>query len=61
MKNETLGNNDYLHEQIINISKAGAFDVVSKYNQELQAENKKLKDRVKFLEDLINEFCEKLK
>ena len=52
---------DNLHEQIVNISKAGAFDIVSKHNQELQEENKLLKERVKYLQDLIVEYTGKMK
>ena len=53
---------DDLLNQIVNISKAGAFDIVSKHNQELQAENAQLKiklkgaeERIKALKDFIND------
>ncbi len=62
MKKQTqTGGNEALLEQIVNISKTGAYDIVSKHNQELQAENEKLKERIKYLEDLINEYVEKMK
>jgi len=38
---------DNLMEQIVNISKAGAYDVVVEQVKELTAENKALKDVVK--------------
>lgn len=50
-----------LHEQIINISKAGAYDALAPKFKELQEENEKLKERVKYLEDLILEYTEKIK
>ena len=55
------GITDIIYEQIINISKAGAFDIVSKHNQELQEENKLLKERVKYLQDLVVEYSGKMK
>lgn len=35
---------DNIYDQIVNISKAGAFDVVSKQRDELAIENKALKE-----------------
>ena len=52
---------DNLTQQIVNISKAGAYDVVSKQRDELVIENKKLKERVLYLENLIKEYTEKMK
>jgi len=95
---------DNLSEMIVNISKAGAYDVVSKQRDELVIENEKIKkllheltpggsefyndpeycakwikenrqenhyalagqvkiwkDRAKYLEDLINEYADKMK
>lgn len=51
---------DFLHDQLIAISKAGAYDIVSKQRDELIEENKKLKERVKYLENLINEYSDKI-
>ena len=46
---------DNLYEQIVNISKAGAFDVISKQRDELVIENKKLKEGInKALDEKIN-------
>jgi len=47
-------------QQIINITKAGAYDVVSQHRNELLEENAKLKERVKFLENLIKEYTDKM-
>ncbi len=52
---------DNLFEQIATIQKASAYDIVRKQNEELLAKNKELADRVKFLEDLILEYTEKMK
>lgn len=51
---------DSFHEQIIAISKAGAYDAIKDNYQELQVENEKLKARVKYLEDLIIEYSTKM-
>jgi len=51
MSNDFFGDN--LQQQIVNISKASAYDIVSKQVQELQAENEALKERVKVLEDAL--------
>lgn len=51
---------DQLMEQIVNISKAGAYDIVSKQRNELLEENKALKEQVKFLRDLIMEYTDKM-
>lgn len=49
-----------LTQQIVNISKAGAFDIVTEHRNELLEENAKLKERVKFLENLIKEYTDKM-
>jgi len=49
-----------LFEKISNITKASAYDIVSKHNAELLEENKALKERVKFLENLIDEYAAKM-
>ena len=51
---------DNLLEQITNITKAHAYDIISQQAQELQQENKKLKYRVKYLENLIKEYTDKM-
>ena len=51
---------DNITQTIINISKASAYDVVSQQRNELLEENAKLKDRVKFLENLIKEYSDKM-
>lgn len=50
-----------LFEQITQITKAHAYDIVSEQNKELQQENIALKYRVKYLEDLIREYTFKMK
>ncbi len=51
---------DFAEQQIVAISKAGAYDAI-KYNYgKLQEENQKLKERVKYLEDLIKEYSGKI-
>ncbi len=47
-------------QQIINITKAGAYDIVAQHRNELLEENAKLKDRVKYLENLIKEYSDKM-
>ena len=47
-------------QQIINITKAGAYDVVVNHRNELLEENKLLKERVKYLENLIKEYSDKM-
>lgn len=49
---------DSLFEQMSNISEAHAYDIVA---PSLQEENEKLKERVKYLEDLIMEYTTKMK
>jgi hypothetical protein len=53
-------NMDNLTQQIVNISKAGAYDIIVKHRDELAEENARLKERVKFLESLIKEYTEKM-
>ena len=47
-------------QQIINITKAGAYDIVANHRNELLEENAKLKERVKYLENLIKEYSDKM-
>ena len=47
-------------QQIINITKAGAYDVVAQHRNELLEENAKLKERVKYLENIIKEYTDKM-
>lgn len=47
-------------QQIINITRAGAYDVVAQHRNELLEENAKLKERVKYLENLIKEYSDKM-
>ena len=49
-----------LFEQITAISKAHAYDIVVDQVNDLTIENKKLKERVKYLEDLISEYSNKM-
>ena len=46
---------DDLFNQIVNISKAGAYDIVSKQVQELQAENEKMRNTLKDVLMVIKE------
>ena len=50
-----------LMQQILNISKAGAYDAIQPEYTRLFEENKQLKERVKYLEELINEYTLKMK
>lgn len=52
---------DIFFEQAVNISKAHAYDIVVEQVKQLEIKNKLLQDRVKFLEDLIIEYTEKIK
>ena len=47
-------------QQIINITKAGAYDIVAQHRNELLEENANLKERVKYLENLIKEYTDKM-
>jgi len=49
-----------LFEKISNITKASAYDIVSKELIKVRAENEALKERVKFLENLIDEYAAKM-
>ena len=51
---------DNLFEQFANISKAHAYDIISQQVIELKEENTKLRNRVKYLEELINEYTLKM-
>ncbi len=44
---------DSLFEQIANISKAGAFDVISEHRNQLLEENKKLKDYISYVDGKV--------
>lgn len=52
---------DTFQDQLIAISKAGAYDAIQPEYQRLQQENAQLKDRVKYLENLIAEYTLKMK
>jgi len=54
-----MENNFY--DQIVNISKASAYDIISQQVIELKDENIKLRNRVRYLEELINEYTLKMK
>jgi len=51
---------DNLFEQFAIISKASAYDVIAPELARVQEENKQLRDRVKFLESLIDEYTTKM-
>lgn len=51
---------DNIFEQIVNISKASAYDIVNDELIKVQIENTILKDRVKYLEALISEYSGKM-
>ena len=53
--------NDFLHDQIIAISKAGAYDAIQPEYMRLIEENATLRKRVQYLEELINEYTLKMK
>lgn len=52
---------DNLRDQIVNITKAHAYDIAVEQIKELNTENNKLRARVKYLEDLIMEYVDKMK
>ncbi|HRP30420.1 MAG TPA: hypothetical protein PKV73_00945 [Agriterribacter sp.] len=52
---------DNLFEQMTAISKGSAYDAIRPEYERLQQENALLKDRVKYLEGLINEYTLKMK
>lgn len=54
-------NQDNLFDQLVNISKASAFDAIKDDYSKVKAENEKLRNRVKYLEDLIEEYVIKMK
>jgi len=49
-----------IFEQIANISKSGAYDIVAKQRNQLLEENKSLRHRVNLLESLIAEYVKKM-
>ena len=49
-----------IFNQMVAISKAGAYDIIVKHRDELAAENERLKARVKYLESLIDEYATKM-
>lgn len=51
---------DKLFEEMSRITKAHAYDIVAKQRDELVEENKLLLRRIKYLEDLIKEYTEKM-
>ena len=51
---------DSLMDSIVNISKAGAYDIVCKQRDELLNENEALTAKVKDLENLTSEYAGKL-
>lgn len=51
---------DTLFDQLTTMTKAHAYDNLSQDYEKIKNENKRLRDRVKFLEDLINEYTEKI-
>lgn len=51
---------DNLFEQIANITKAHAYDIIVEQRNELLKENELLKNRVKYLESLIKEYTGKM-
>jgi len=46
-----MNNNDFLHEQIINISKAGAYDIISKQVGELKEQNTTYREALKSIQN----------
>lgn len=57
MIQKTFTDMDNLMQQIVNISKAGAYDIVSKQRDELVIENNLLKSRIKEMIAVLEE-CE---
>ena len=53
-------NQDSIFEQATQITKAHAFDIISEQNKQLITENSVLRNRVKYLEDLIKEYTGKM-
>ena len=51
---------DSLFEQMTNITKAHGYDILAGQVDELKAENKALRDRVIYLQDLIKEYTGKM-
>lgn len=47
-------------ENILIITKASAYDILRDQVSELKAENERLKERVKYLQDLISETVKKI-
>ena len=56
MKQQPIFNQDILFEQMTAISKAGAYDAIAPDYAKVKEENIQLKARVKYLEELINEY-----
>jgi hypothetical protein len=61
MNKDNIFNPDTLFEQITAISKAGAYDAIAPEYAKVKEENIQLKARVKYLEELINEYTLKMK
>lgn len=49
-----------LFNELVNITKADGYDILSEQVKELKEENKALKERVKYLEALIKEYTDKM-
>jgi hypothetical protein len=61
MNKNNIFNPDTLFEQMTAISKAGAYDAIAPDYAKVKEENIQLKARVKYLEELINEYTFKMK
>lgn len=61
MNKDNIFNQDTLFEQMTAISKAAAYDAIFPEYVRLGEENIQLKARVKYLEELINEYTIKMK
>lgn len=51
---------DSIFEQSVQITKTHAYDIVSEHNKQLITENSILRNRVKYLEELIKEYTGKM-
>ena len=60
MKQNNIFNSDTLFEQMTAISKAGAYDAIAPDYAKVKEENIQLKARVKYLEDLIIDYTDKM-
>lgn len=55
-----IATDNTLFDQLTTMTKAHAYDIISEKCQELEAENKILREQVKTLKDLIKEYTEKM-